>query len=61
MATLAMPLFTTTARARPDRTLSRLSSTGAPTTLERVKTPATDAGASLTKSARSGLLVLIPQ
>ena len=54
MATLEMPLFTTTARTRPERTRSRDSSTGAPTTVEVVKTPAAAQGASLAIRARSG-------
>ena len=41
MATFAMPLFTTIARARPAPTRSRHHSTGAPTTVDFVKTPAT--------------------
>ena len=52
--------FTAIARARPRFTFSRESSTGAPTTVERVNTPAIEAGTSLTISATSGPCVLMP-
>jgi hypothetical protein len=48
------------ARAMPRRTRSREIVTGAPTTVERVKTPATAAGTSLTINAMSGPRVLMP-
>jgi hypothetical protein len=53
MATFDMPAFTSTARPAPLRNFSRVCSTGAPTTLDCVVTPATTAGTSLTISARS--------
>ncbi len=61
IATFEQPEFATIARATPRRTRSRESATGAPTTVERVNTPAACAGPSLTISARSGPRALMPQ
>jgi hypothetical protein len=62
MATFEQPLFATIARARPPATRARDTSTGAPTTVERVKTPAAAAGTSLARRARSRFpLGLMPQ
>ena len=61
MATFAMPLLTTTARACPSRMWARHSSTGAPTTEDVVKTPAALAGTSLAISARSSPVSFTPQ
>ncbi len=53
--TLALPAFTTTARARPLRSAARHQSTGAPGHWLRVNTPATvvpGASSAITRSVR---------
>ena len=61
IATFEIPLFTTTPRVLPDFTRSRDTSTGAPTTVDCVKTAATLAFSSQTIKARSGAFFLMPQ
>ena len=61
MAVFEQPLLATIARARPAAARGRDHSTGAPTMVDFVKTPATEAGSSLTIIAKSRSDSLTPQ